>query len=213
MEGKKLIIFDQDGTLVDTASGSTKCMDEVAKMLGKKVPTKEMEYKALCGPFGHNVKILYDLTDDEVLPAIYTYVKAYDSVEGYFDYSEFEGACDMVRELSGRYMLSVATMMLGDFSVKTLSSLDIDGCFLTIQGTNMTEWLTKQDIINRCLSIADCTPEETVMIGDSIDDLEAARKAGIDFIGVTYGYQLREEDCIRENVPFARKPMDLLDIL
>lgn len=213
MEGKKLVIFDQDGTLVDTSSSSIKCIIELGKYLKKEIPSEITIKNSLSGPFSHNIKRLYDLEDEEVLPAIYAFVKIYDSVEAYYDFQEYPGMCDVIRDLSSKYMLSVATMMLGDFSVKTLGSLDVDGCFLTIQGTNLTEPLSKQDIINRCLSIADCTPEESVMIGDSVDDLVSARNAGIDFIGITYGYQLTPEDCEKYGVPYVSKPSDLLNIL
>ena len=89
--------------------------------------------------------------------------------------------------------------------------MDLDGCFLTSRGCPYDRWVTKQELINSCLETAGVTPEEAVMVGDCLDDLESARKAGMDFVGVTYGYGFSEEDCVREGRPFARTPKELLD--
>lgn len=213
MEGKKLIIFDKDGTLMDSSPGSFSAFEEMARMYGLKLAPRDTWLKALCGSFSHNIKWLFDLKDEEVAEKAVEFVKVYGSIEGYYDFKEYPGVDEMITELSGRYMLSVATMMFRDFAVKSLQAMDLEGCFLTIEGAVLTQWLSKQDLLDRCLSTADVTPEETVLVGDCMDDLESARAAGMDFVGVTYGYQLTEEDCLREGVPFARTPKELLDIL
>lgn len=213
MEGKKLIIFDKDGTLMDSSPGSFRAFEKLAEEQGLTIEPRERWLEALCGSFGHNIKWLYHLNDDQVVPMAIEYTKVYGKVEGYYDFIEYPEICEVVRELAGKYMLSVATMMFQDFAVKSFQAMDIDGCFITIQGSIMERWVTKQEMIEACMDIAGVTPGEVVMIGDSTDDLESARKAGIDFVGVTYGYGFTPEDCKREGIPYARSPRELLTIL
>ncbi len=213
MEGKKLIIFDKDGTLMDSSPGSFAAFEVLAREQGLTVEPRERWLDALCGSFGHNIKWLFHLTDDQAGPMALEFTKIYGRTEGYFDFVEYPDICDVVRELAGRYMLSVATMMFVDFAVMSFRAMDIDGCFITIQGSIKERWVTKQELIENCMSIAGVEPSEVVMIGDCDDDLESARKAGIDFIGVTYGYGFTPEDCEREGIPYAKSPRELLDIL
>ena len=213
MEGKKLIIFDKDGTLMDASPGTREGVIALARKMGKDVPSDEEMMRAFCGSFGHNIMWLLDLKADEQVPAIMEFVKCYGECEGYYDYREYPGLTDAITELSGKYMLSVATMMYTGFAEKALASMDIDGCFLTIRGVSLDHWVSKVDLIRECMEFAECTPEETVMIGDSHDDMESAQKAGVDFIAVTYGYDFREDECKAKGITYARTPKELLEIL
>ena len=213
MDGKKLIIFDKDGTLMDASPGSMKAVVRIAETMGKPVPSEDQMLKSFCGSFGHNIMWLLGLKQEEQIPAIMSYVKFYGEDEGYYDYKEYPGLSDTIVELSGKYMLSVATMMYTDFAEKALASMDIDGCFLTIRGVALDHWVSKVDLIRECMEFADVTPEETVMIGDSHDDMESARATGVDFIAVTYGYDFTEEECREKGIPYARTPAELLNIL
>ena len=213
MDGKRLIIFDKDGTLVDSSPGSFGVFEILAKEQGLTSQPRERWLESLCGPFSEGIKWIFGLKDEQVTPMAIEFAKIYGRVEAYYDFKEYPGVDEVIHKLAGKYMLSVATMMLDIFAIKTFQAMDIEGCFLTIQATPMDRWVTKQELINNCLEIAGVTPAEAVMIGDCKDDLESARKAGIDFIGVTYGYGFKEEDCIREGRPFSRTPMDLLKIL
>ena len=53
-----------------------------------------------------------------------------------------------------------------------------------------------------CVEAFDTTPDQTLMIGDSSNDVEAARRAGIDCIVVSYGYNHGESiyDCQPQQV-------------
>ena len=213
MDGKKLIIFDKDGTLMDASPGSAAAVVRIAQHMGKPVPSEEKMLSSFCGSFGHNIMWLLDLKQDEQIPAIMDYVKFYGEDEGYYDYKEYPGLTETIQELSGKHMLAVATMMYTDFAEKALASMDIDGCFLTIRGVSLDHWVSKADLIRECMDFAEVTPEETVMIGYSHDDMESAKSVGVDFIAVTYGYDFREEECREKGIPYANTPKDLLKLL
>lgn len=213
MDGKKLIIFDKDGTLMDSSPGSFATFQAMAEQNNLQAEPRSRWPESLCGPFSRNIKWLFHLDDKQILPMIMEYVRIYGENEGYYDFIEYPGICETVRELAGRYMLSVATMMYIEFAIKSFQAMDIDGCFLTIQGAVLDRYVSKQEMLSACMEIAGVTPEETVFVGDCIDDLESAKEAGIDFVGVTYGYGFRPEDCEKLGIPYARTPAELLDIL
>ena len=213
MDGKKLIIFDKDGTLMDSSPGTFAAIELMAEEQGLPVAPRERWFDSLCGSFAANMIWLFGLKKEQIPEKAADFVKTYGRIEGYYDFKEYPGISDMVTELAGRYMLSVATMMYRDFAVKSFQAMDLDGCFLTIEGTVLTADYSKQDLIHRCMETAGVSPEETVLIGDCMDDLESARAAGIDFIGVTYGYQFTPEMCRELGIPFAERPLDLLNIL
>ncbi|MBE6524713.1 MAG: hypothetical protein E7Z65_07610 [Thermoplasmata archaeon] len=213
MEGKSLIIFDKDGTLMDSSPGSVATIKEMAKRLGKELPPDEEIVRALCGPFGPVIISLLGLDKDRQNEMLLLFVKVYYEQEGYKDFVEYPDMPEVIRELSGRHMLEIATMMYDDFAVRSMKVMGVEGCFLKINGVGPNHLVSKTDLIRECMEAAECTPEETVMVGDSMDDLESARKAGVEFIGVTYGFGLSIEECEKEGIPYAESPKDLLNIL
>lgn len=48
--------------------------------------------------------------------------------------------------------------------------------------------LTKSELIQKCMKLSHCSKEQTVLVGDSENDEIGAKNAGVDFIGVTYGF-------------------------
>ena len=67
MDGKKLIIFDKDGTLMDTTESSMRVIEELAKRFGLPTAPRERWIEALSGSFGRNIKWLYSLTDEHAV--------------------------------------------------------------------------------------------------------------------------------------------------
>ena len=48
--------------------------------------------------------------------------------------------------------------------------------------------LDKASFILKCCELCDCHKEDTVLIGDSINDYIGSQQVGVNFIGVTYGF-------------------------
>jgi phosphoglycolate phosphatase len=62
--------------------------------------------------------------------------------------------------------------------------------FISIRGSNSHKILTKSDIIRLALVDLDVTQDRAVLVGDTLHDASGALNAGLNFIGVTYGYGL-----------------------
>ena len=114
---------------------------------------------------------------------------------------------------SKSYVLCVATMMVEEFSVRTLEKLGIRDMFLSVRGTNFKTAISKRELIEKCLADAGATVEEAVMIGDSLDDLDAAESIGMDFVAASYGYGLPKELCEERGITYVEEPIGLCDVL
>ena len=213
MGSLKLVIFDLDGTVNDSSPGVIHCFQATAEIFGKIIPRDEVIRYGLTGPFEKNIKKLLELRDDQVKDAIDEYVKLY-IAEGQWESRLFPGIEDALRELKSRgYLIGLATLMAQEFAESTLERRGILDLFDTINGASLTTYVTKEDLIDKCLLATETSPEESLMVGDSTDDFRASTICGVDFLGVTYGYGLDEEICNKNSIRFVDSPKDLVEAI
>lgn len=209
----KLVVFDMDGTISDSKEGIFFSYCHVADVLGKPQPTIEELNESLGGSLHKNIQKLYDLDDSQVLDAVYIYRDEY-SMRGESLVKPFEGIVECIDRIREKGMIvSIATLKVQEFAVKLMVDWKIDDRFDSICGADYEGILTKADLIRSCMEHADASKEETVMIGDSMDDLRSARECGVRFIGAAYGFSLSPDRCITEGIPYAMSPSDIPDII
>ncbi|MGN0097933.1 MAG: HAD hydrolase-like protein [Candidatus Methanomethylophilaceae archaeon] len=209
----RLAVFDLDGTIADSKEGIFFSYRHTAEVLGKPEPSIESLNASLGGPLPENMKKLFDLDDDMVSEAVSIYRDEY-SRKGETLVKPFPGiiaTIERIRAMGVR--VAVATLKMDRFAFGLLDDWGIAWMFHSIHGANEDDELSKSDLIGWCMSDAGVSPEETVMIGDSMDDLEAARECGIRFIGASYGFSLPKEKCMEEGVDSAESPADLADLI
>lgn len=206
----KLVVLDMDGTISDSKEGIFFSYRHVADVLGKPQPTLEALNNSLGGSLQSNIQKLYDLDDSEVQNAVFIYRDEY-SLKGESLVVPFDGIIESIDELVSKDILvSIASLKVQEFAVKLMVDWKIDDRFLGIHGADYEGKLTKSDLIRQCMDEAGAKPTETVMIGDSMDDLRSARKCGVHFIGAAYGFSLPKERCISEGIPYAESPSDIV---
>ena len=89
--------------------------------------------------------------------------------------------------------------------------MKIDRLFDTVIAQDQNDIRNKADMILDALKELRTVKEEAVMIGDTIGDLDAARDAGVDFIGVRYGFGFKET--IEDDIEFADSVDELKRLL
>ncbi|MBR4226149.1 MAG: HAD hydrolase-like protein [Candidatus Methanomethylophilaceae archaeon] len=210
---KKLLIFDLDGTLSDSSEGILYCYRKTGEAFGRTDIPEDSLRSGLGGPFAENMMRIIGIPPEKVMDGVKVYVSNYVE-KGFSMCSGFPGTREALEGLRSKgYVLCVATMMVEEFSVRTLEKLGIRDLFLSVRGTNLKTAVYKDELIRRCLSDAGAAVDEAVMIGDSFDDLDAARGMGMDFIAAAYGYGLPPEVCEREGLRYVEEPMGLCGIL
>ncbi len=210
---KKLLVFDLDGTLSDSSEGILYCYRRTGEAFGRTDIPEESLRSGLGGPFVENMVRIIGIPPERIMDGVKVYLSHYVD-KGFSMCTGYPGARKALECLRSKgYVLCVATMMVEEFSVRTLEKLGIHDMFLSVRGTNFKTAVSKRELIERCLADADADVDEAVMIGDSFDDLDAARALGMDFVAAAYGYGLPKDVCEREGVPYAESLPELCDLL
>lgn len=196
------IIYDIDGTLLDTSEGVVDTYKHIIRVLGLK-QMNDAELVRLNGPVSQAVFSEYfHLQGEHIQHATDLYRKYYLEHNVYRAklYDGIKELLETVRD--GGVSQVVATNKRQDIAEAVCDYFGISPYLRPIIGQDNVPTRTKTDIINECLQKLDTRC--AVMVGDTESDKQAAKEAGIDFIGVNYGYGFR-------NVPsYANSPKEIL---
>ena len=190
---RKLIIFDLDGTLLDTSDGILHCYHKTASMLNLRKNSVENDSIVIGGPLSDGFRTLYDIPDEETLAkAIDTYRNLYAN-EGITKFSAYNGIDTSLSELkSDGYQLGVATLKLEEYAKSMLKNAGLAKYFDIIHGWNGTEKCTKAYTVTKVLFEQKCLAKNAVLVGDSVYDKNGAEIARVDFLGVIYGFGIKK---------------------
>lgn len=188
------VIFDLDGTLLNTKSGIISALIEAAAKLGlQQIP--EHEYNSFIGPpIEQSVREYFELNDTQVKEAAAIFRKYY--AEKYlFDAYPYEGVSETLKQLNNAAVkMAVATYKRHEYAVKVIEHFELNKYCFPCLGSNLDRRTTKTITIRECISEMNADIRRTVYIGDTEHDRIAASEAGIDFIGVTFGFGYGKEN-------------------
>ena len=189
-----IIVFDLDGTLVETAPDLLATTNAVLAREGLG-PVSRGDLNHLVGHggramLGRALEMRGRNADSDTLDRLVpVFLDIYsDTIPG--DSRPFDGALDAMERLaSAGHVLAVCTNKYEGLSRRLLEALGMAEAFATIAGPDTFE-ARKPDPAHllRTIGAAGGDPRAAVMIGDSFNDIEAARRAGVPSIGVPFGY-------------------------
>ena len=189
-----LVVFDLDGTLIDTAPDLIGTLNTVFVREGLP-PVPYDQARALIGG-GAKVMIARGLEAEgrRASPAQLDKLFA-DFIDHYSahiaDQSKpFPGLEDALDQLTeDGFPLAVCTNKLEGLSVKLLTALGLAGRFVKICGQD-TFGVQKPDpeMLRRTIAAAGGRPERAIMVGDSETDIRTAQRANVPVIAVDFGY-------------------------
>lgn len=194
MKKYDVILFDLDGTLTDSSQG---IINSILYALDKLNITVENtnDLKWFLGPPLHESFKEFGLDDDEIESAI-TYYRERFSTKGIYENQVYDGIIPMLEELKncGRRII-LATSKPQEFTDIIMKYFELDKYFEFIAGSNLDGTRSKKaEVIKYALDscrISDLS--KIVMVGDRKQDINGAKIACIDSIGVLYGYGNYEE--------------------
>lgn len=182
------IIFDVDGTLIDSKRDIADAQLWVLKQLGVEGHSREDIYPHIGRPLTETFK---DLLPPELHVRISEAKRMY--IAHYrpraFDTTTlFPGVEETLATLHQRKIgMAVATTKSGVTANRVLQHFGIRHYFKQVQGTDDTPAKPDPYVVNRILREQSWKPEETVMVGDSEVDILCAHNAGIAAWAVTWG--------------------------
>ncbi|MDF2986005.1 MAG: haloacid dehalogenase superfamily [Eubacterium sp.] len=210
------VLFDLDGTLLDTSEGIVKGVEHTLKLMGLPLLSSE-QCKTFIGPPVLNSFIREcSMSEAAARSAVEIYRKRYKE-KGLYQSKKYKNIKQLLVNLKkNNCKISIATLKREDFAKTIMNHFGLFSYFDSIRGIDQNDSLTKKDIIVSCLEdLKQIDYSKAVFIGDSEYDAEGAREAGIDFIPVTYGFGFKNEvEADRySNVFIAKNPKSLSDYL
>ncbi len=187
-----LVIFDLDGTLLDTSPGifgSVRYAEEILNLN----PITDEELREFVGPPPKDMyKEKYNLSDEDAMKATKAHRK-YGIETAIYEAQKYDGMEEVLRILKDRnIMLAVATLKKQKIAEKVLENFDIGKYFDAIVGMNDEETFTKKMTIEKAIEMTGAT--KALMVGDSEYDYQGAEEANVDFVGVLYGFGFRKDE-------------------
>jgi phosphoglycolate phosphatase len=188
------IIFDLDGTLVDSKRDIAGAqlwvlhqlgvdsyqLEDIFPLIGK--PLADTFTKLLPPDLHHRI--------DEAAELYKTYYPPR-ALETTILFPHVRETLDAIRAKGIR--LATATTKLTPGTRRVLTHFDIDGYFDQIQGSDNIPFKPDPFIINKILEDQSWERSNTLMVGDTDNDIHAGKRAGIATCGVTYGSLSKEQ--------------------
>lgn len=189
----RAILFDLDGTLLDTAEGILSSVCHTTEAMGYAPLTEDVIRTFIGPPIFHSLKRIYHLDDAEAARATEVY-REYYKTHDLFKARPYDGILTLLGRLRDQgFLIGVATLKREDYALTILEHFGITPCCDAICGSDYASKMTKADVVRRCLKKLGCSAEEAVLIGDTSSDGNGAREAGVDLIAVTYGFGPTDE--------------------
>lgn len=208
-----LVVFDVDGTLLDTTQGVLAGVKYTIEKMGYP-ELKEEQMKSFIGPpIQDSFARMYGL-QGPVLQELATIFRDRYSQVDLLKAVPYDGIYKVFEKIQERGMKSaIATYKREDYAITLLKHFSFDRYTSVMYGADHENKRKKKDIIQICMEALKIkNPKRAVMVGDTIHDALGAQELGMDFIGVTYGFGFgKEEDmALAKAVGWADKPEDLL---
>ncbi|MFN4142314.1 phosphoglycolate phosphatase [Aestuariivirga sp.] len=193
----RAVIFDLDGTLVDTAPDLMRATNHVLDRLGRRPITTE-EVRAFVG-HGARALLTRGLAATGGLPENYDVEPDYRLFVDYYSRNiaagsaPFPGLTRLLTRLKAEgFGLGVCTNKLEGLSVQLLDALDLSKYFGAVVGPD-TIGVAKPDPrpFREAVARLGLVAPRAVMVGDSETDILTARNAGVPVIAVPFGYTPR----------------------
>lgn len=220
---KQLLIFDFDGTLIDSVPDLADATNTMLKQLGK--PTYSLD--TVKQWVGNGSRLLVEralvgstkvpegaLTQVEADHAEQVFLEAYNDIEESktIAYPDVDQGLHQLKQAG--FTLALVTNKPIRFVPKILESFGWTELFSSVLGGDSLP-VKKPDptpLLHTCKTLG-FTPEQAIMIGDSINDMLAGQNAEMDTLGLSYGYNYGKD--IGESSPTQvfNSFNDLLDYL
>ncbi len=209
----KYAVFDLDGVLLNTAEGIRESARYTAKVLGYP-DLSESEWNTFAGPpVQKSFADHFGCTPEEAQEAANIFRDYYKEDAALFLASPYDGIYDLLSALKKTGVkTAVATYKREDYALKILKHFGFHEYFDSMHGADNENKLSKGDIVNMCIEEIGADKDITALIGDTDNDAVGAEKAGVKFIGVTYGFgfKTKEDVDVFSNIGYANDPMGLL---
>jgi phosphoglycolate phosphatase len=188
-----LVMFDLDGTLVDTAQDIASALNATLGEAG----LAPLATEVVVGYIGNGAAKLIERALPPVgaagprpdLAALVGRFKAHYAANVCQRSVVYPGIAALLKRLGSQVPLAVLTNKPGDLARSLLKALGVDGCFVHIIGDgDGFQRKPAPDAARWVIAQHKLTPATAVLVGDGLPDIQAARAVGCAVAAVTWGY-------------------------
>lgn len=186
----KAILFDLDGTLIDSSEGITRSAQYALAHFGIEEPDLEKLYFFIGPPLVDTFMERYGFSKEKAVEAVAVYRERYQDI-GIFECSLYQGVRECIEELRRRgYMIGMASSKPEVSCKRILEHFGILGMFDDVVGATFDGRIdSKEEVLNEVMRRwSDIPRDEMCLIGDTMFDIEGANKAGVPSIAVSFGF-------------------------
>lgn len=214
MKNYNPILFDLDGTLSDTGEGIINSVVYALNKYNIKVEDKRELFGFVGPPLHKSFESFYGFSPKKAQQAV-EYYREYYAVKGIYENTVYNGVYSLLERLKADgKALAVATSKPEKFAKIVIEGNNMSKYFSVVAGANLDGSRTKKaDVIKYALNRLNTPNAVPVIVGDRCYDVAGAKEAGIDSIGVLYGYGSIEEMRESQATYIAKTTEDIYRII
>lgn len=187
------IIFDLDGTLLDTSPGIFNSVRFAEQQLGF-APIPDDQLRVFVGPPPKQMYQKVYGVDEETATKATAFHRQYSREKAIYEATIYPGMKETLEALKKQgYKLAVATLKGQKIAEKVLQIHELYDFFDSIVGMDEAESFTKCKTIQVAIEQTNTTGK-VLMVGDSEYDYVGACEAKVDFVGAVYGFGIETGD-------------------
>jgi len=193
----RLVVFDVDGTLIDSQHSIVSCMEQAFAAHGLPQPDALAVRRIVGLPLEDGIQVLrpeLSEADAEILADTYRRQFMATRLAGKLQEALFPQVELMLNALSeAGFILGIATGKSQRGLNAMLERYDLAHHFATLQTGDVPPGKPHPAMLLRAIAEVGVTPAETIMVGDTTFDIDMACAAGAVPVGVSWGYHAPSE--------------------
>jgi phosphoglycolate phosphatase len=183
----RLVLFDLDGTLVDSTPGIWASVRYAAAELGLPAPTPAQLRGMVGPPLQDAFALVLGVAPARVSDAVAAYRRHY-AAGALLDVTVYDGVPDLLRRLrNGGATLAVATSKPEPFARRVLAATGLLGSFATVHGATLDGTVRHKDQVVAAALAAHAGTRDPVLVGDREHDVLGAAAHGLPCVGAGWG--------------------------
>lgn len=188
----ELLVFDWDGTLMDSASAIVGALQSACADLGLPVPSEERSRYIIGLGLNDAMHHVLPNIDSSQYPKIVERYRVH-YLRRDADTALFPGAAELVTALNGAgFLLAVATGKGRHGLERVLASTGLKGLFHASRCADEGHSKPHPGMLEALLEELGVASHQALMIGDTTHDMEMARAAGVARVAAAYGAHSRD---------------------
>jgi len=207
------VIFDLDGTLIDTRNGIVESLEYTFKALGLFFQKKHLLMKFVGPPIEECFEIYFSFNQNDARRATELF-RDYYQENALLKASPYPGILPVLKLMQKKgTLLGVATNKRQDHALIILQHFCLESFFQSVKGSSSNSGQRKDYILRSCIEDLGLVPGRCLLIGDTAQDAKAAYTLGTAFIGATWGFGEFSELESYPNLGLVNSTQELLELL